>query len=226
MRSRVIRKYFGFGLLGLFALAIAGCEVSSGSGTSSSGTTAASTPPTITVSSPGNGDSFYSDEGISFVSIAKDQNGTLINTVQWVSQLDGVLGSGRSITSSLSVGEHRITATVTDNSTNLKDSDTRTLTVTDRSVPVIESATTTGTVTSIIADSNSGYVHVAMNPPADTSKCFYGLAQLGDLTSDFEELMFASLSVAKASGSQVTIHYDINVPSNALCSIWRVDVVN
>ncbi len=72
--------------------------------------------PSVTIDAPVNNATFVSGESVTFAGTASDtEDGNLTESLTWNSSLDGVLGSGGSITStSLSVGTHVITAAVTD----------------------------------------------------------------------------------------------------------------
>ena len=88
------------------------------------------TAPIVTIAAPVNGSS--SDEGVSigFAGTANDsEDGYISANLTWTSDLDGNIGSGASFsTSTLSVGTHTITASVTD-SGGLPDNDSITVTV-------------------------------------------------------------------------------------------------
>ncbi|MDJ0906252.1 MAG: FG-GAP-like repeat-containing protein [Woeseiaceae bacterium] len=75
--------------------------------------------PTVTITNPSNGSNFNFGDSINFqasATDAEDDNASLTNTITWSSNLDGALaGSGGSIpVSTLSIGTHTITASVTD----------------------------------------------------------------------------------------------------------------
>jgi len=71
--------------------------------------------PEVTIDSPSNGASFNSGATISFTGIADDlEDGTLSSSLIWTSSIDGALGSGASVSASLSDGDHTITASVED----------------------------------------------------------------------------------------------------------------
>jgi uncharacterized protein YjiK len=74
------------------------------------------TPPTVTITAPANGSTSTQGDAITFTGTASDaQDGDLTAALAWTSSLDGALGSGGSVTtSSLSLGDHTITASVTD----------------------------------------------------------------------------------------------------------------
>lgn len=82
------------------------------------------TAPTVTISLPSNGATFTEGEPVDFAAGAADaEDGDLTSAIAWNSDLDGALGSGGSfLSSTLSVGVHVLTASVTD-SGGLGDSD-------------------------------------------------------------------------------------------------------
>jgi len=95
---------FGFGLV---QAAAALAQLGGGS----------NTPPTVSIDNPSNGSSFSVGTAVTFSGTASDaEDGNLSSSISWSSSLDGSLGSGASLTvSTLSVGTHTITASVTDN---------------------------------------------------------------------------------------------------------------
>lgn len=71
--------------------------------------------PTVLISSPSDNSSFDSGTVISFVGSASDiEDGDITSELSWTSNIDGVIGTGGSFSTSLSDGEHTITAQVTD----------------------------------------------------------------------------------------------------------------
>ncbi|MCW5934975.1 MAG: S8 family serine peptidase, partial [Fimbriimonadia bacterium] len=94
------------------------------------------TAPTVTISSPANNSTTSFGASVTFTGSASDtQDGNLSANLSWSSNLQGNIGSGASFsTSSLQVGTHTITASVTD-SGGLVGSATRTITV-QQVVPV------------------------------------------------------------------------------------------
>jgi len=74
------------------------------------------TPPTVTITAPGEGAAFIAGQSISFSGTASDvEDGDLTANLSWTSSIDGPIGSGGSFSrSDLSVGLHTITASVTD----------------------------------------------------------------------------------------------------------------
>jgi hypothetical protein len=97
----------------------------------SSCTPTGNTAPTVNITAPADGSSFQEGTSVSFSGTATDaEDGTLTGSLSWTSSLDGAIGSGGSFsTSTLSVGTHTITASVTD-SGGLSGSDAISVTIT------------------------------------------------------------------------------------------------
>ncbi|MEM7354913.1 MAG: endonuclease, partial [Acidobacteriota bacterium] len=97
----------------------------------------ANTPPSVSIGAPASGSSFDEGAQVNFTGSASDaEDGDLSASLSWSSDLDGVIGSGGSFsTSGLSVGTHLVTASVTD-SGGLGDSDAITVTIDAVSGPV------------------------------------------------------------------------------------------
>lgn len=76
----------------------------------------ANTAPVVTISSPANGSSFVQGTNVTFTGSATDtQQGNMSASLGWTSNINGSIGSGASFsTSTLSIGVHTITASVTD----------------------------------------------------------------------------------------------------------------
>jgi uncharacterized repeat protein (TIGR01451 family) len=72
--------------------------------------------PVVQISSPADGSVFDPGDTITFLGAANDaEDGSLTPAIEWASDVDGVLGTGRIVTTStLSTGVHRISASVTD----------------------------------------------------------------------------------------------------------------
>jgi PKD repeat protein/uncharacterized protein YjiK len=72
--------------------------------------------PVVTISAPSTGSSFIEGESITFTGTAMDfEDGVLTANLAWSSNRDGAIGTGGSFaTSSLSIGTHTVTASVTD----------------------------------------------------------------------------------------------------------------
>ncbi len=88
------------------------------------------TAPSVNISAPANGATFNDGDSVSFTGTATDaEDGNISGSLSWTSSIDGNIGSGGSFsTSTLSVGNHTITASVTD-SGGLSGSDAISITV-------------------------------------------------------------------------------------------------
>ena len=84
--------------------------------TADSACTPSNTAPSVSISAPANGSSSTQGQAVTFTGTATDaEDGSLTGSLSWSSNLDGNLSSGGSFsTSSLSVGSHTVTASVTD----------------------------------------------------------------------------------------------------------------
>ncbi len=72
-------------------------------------------PPTVTITSPADGDTFDSGASILFEGTASDtEDGDLTASLVWTSDIDGQIGTGGSFSTTLTDGNHTITASVTD----------------------------------------------------------------------------------------------------------------
>ena len=84
-----------------------------------SGPPPSSNGPNVSITSPTDGDSFTNGATIGFAGQAQDdEDGPLTSAIVWTSDQDGPIGSGGSFSSTLSIGNHRITASVTDSDGN------------------------------------------------------------------------------------------------------------
>jgi hypothetical protein len=69
--------------------------------------------PSVTIIQPGSGAAFFSGDPVTMQASAVDAaDGNISETVSWRSNLDGTLGTGATLTRTLSQGTHRLTATV------------------------------------------------------------------------------------------------------------------
>ncbi|MBN2044106.1 MAG: hypothetical protein JW757_03720 [Anaerolineales bacterium] len=72
-------------------------------------------PPTIVINTPADEAIFTTGDTITFSGTAEDpEDGDLSNSIEWRSDIDGLLGTAASLNFELSEGEHTITATVKD----------------------------------------------------------------------------------------------------------------
>ena len=75
----------------------------------------ANTAPTVTISTPASGSTFFAADSITWTGVASDiEDGDLGASLSWSSDLDGPIGSGETFAANLSIGAHVITASVTD----------------------------------------------------------------------------------------------------------------
>jgi PKD repeat protein len=84
--------------------------------TSQTITVNANTQPVISITAPANGASITGGTAVTFTGTANDaEDGNISSSIQWTSSVNGPLGTGASIqVSTLSAGNHTITASVTD----------------------------------------------------------------------------------------------------------------
>ena len=74
------------------------------------------TDPVVTILSPPNGAILSASNPISLIGEATDpEDGDITSQLEWTSDLDGPLGNGGNLSTTLSLGTHRITAMVEDN---------------------------------------------------------------------------------------------------------------
>lgn len=80
------------------------------------GSDSSNQPPSVSISSPGNGEEFARDDSIAFQGSAEDsEDGTLSgDALVWESSADGRFGTGEQNTSTLSPDRHTVTLTATD----------------------------------------------------------------------------------------------------------------
>jgi hypothetical protein len=78
-------------------------------------------PPTVTIVSPANNESFGTGATIAFSATATDpEDGNIASSLQWTSDRDGDIGNGGSFSRTLSNGNHVITASLADSGGNPK----------------------------------------------------------------------------------------------------------
>lgn len=120
------------------------------------------TAPTANIGSPSNGSTFTEGNTISFSGSASDaEDGNIGGSLVWTSSLDGQIGTGSSFsTSGLSVGNHTITASVSD-SGGLSDSDVVSITVESNASPP-SAPSSIGA-----ADNNDGSATISWNDNAN-----------------------------------------------------------
>ncbi len=94
----------------------AGDSIDGGSGANLINTGSCDNPPTVSITSPVNSSSTIIGTSVTFTGTANDvEDGNLDTSLFWISDLDGAIGAGDTFsTSTLSIGAHMITASVTD----------------------------------------------------------------------------------------------------------------
>jgi outer membrane protein assembly factor BamB len=98
----------------------------------------AETPPTVEILSPAGGAIFGASQVISFTGTVTDPNESIANaSITWTSDQDGLLGTGETITSTLSEGTHVVTLSATD-STGLQANDSVTVQVNPGEAPTVQ----------------------------------------------------------------------------------------
>ncbi|MDX1450839.1 MAG: hypothetical protein R3246_17445, partial [Acidimicrobiia bacterium] len=92
--------------------------------------------PTVTISQPADSSVFDPGELVTFTGSANDpEDGDVSPSIEWASSLDGILGTGRSVsTDQLSTGVHTVAATATDSDGGV-GADTITVTVALYTIP-------------------------------------------------------------------------------------------
>lgn len=124
-------------------------------------------PPVVAIAAPGDGFSADAGEDIIFSASATDpEDGNISGAISWGSNLDGPLGGSASITlGTLSIGQHVITAAVTDSAANA-GSDTIDVIITDPTAnqpPVVE-ITAPGDGTSVTQGDSVNFIGTAADP--------------------------------------------------------------
>jgi plastocyanin len=75
-------------------------------------TNSTQTLPTVSISTPADGSTFALNSTITFTGIASDSGSDLTSNIKWISNLDGSIGTGGTLSKILSEGVHTITASV------------------------------------------------------------------------------------------------------------------
>ena len=82
---------------------------------------ASNLPPVLSIDTPPTGQLFLSAPQAFSATASDPESGDISTQIQWLSSLDGAIGSGGVIQATLSDGEHEITATVTDGEGNSRN---------------------------------------------------------------------------------------------------------
>jgi hypothetical protein len=196
------------------------------------------TAPTVAITAPADGSSFTQGASVTFSGTASDtEDGDISTNLSWTSSLDGAIGSGASFsTSSLSVGTHTITASVTD-SGGLSGSDAITVTITaggggpvfwmsfrsNTAIPGVGTVTdddivsydeVTGTWTKQFDGSDVGLGSfeidgLAILPDGDLLLSFRQAGTIGGLsTDDSDVLRFTPTSLGTTTAGSFSMYFD------------------
>ncbi len=119
--------------------------------------------PTVTITTPANGATLLFANDVVFTGTANDTiDGTLSSSIRWTSSRDGLLGTGASLKTTLSLGTHTITASV------------------------VNSGNTSGSAT-ITVDVASGPQIEITNPADHTVTVFGSVSTFDGIAFDFED---------------------------------------
>lgn len=98
--------------------------------------------PQLTILSPLNGTLYQQGDSVTLTGTASDlEDGILTTTIEWVSSVQGLLGTGGSLTQVLSVGNHIITAEVRDSTGGIT---THTVSINVNGLPLLSARTLSG----------------------------------------------------------------------------------
>jgi hypothetical protein len=173
------------------------------------------TPPTVSITSPANGDSFDSGAIISFDGTASDnEDGVLTGGIVWISDLQGQIATVGSFTAVLSDGTHTIKAEVTD-SDGSATSESVTITVgsgnDEEQIATVDSSTavlsdSTNTITAEVTDSGD-------STASDSTAITVGSGNDGGFTLSvyaykIKGKKYADLSWSGATSTNVNVYRD------------------
>ena len=170
------------------------------------------TNPSISILSPLDGSSFDDNSAISFTGNSIDDvDGDISDSITWSSDVDGAIGTGSSVSSTLSIGVQTITATSTDLSTNTS-TDSITLTI-QNTQEDITSSTGTGNITLV---TNSGYFSTTSAIPEST------LPDAGKPNVTFPDGLVSWSVSGLNNGDTITVTMTLpnDVPTNS--QYWKV----
>ena len=151
------------------------------------------TPPVVTITAPANGSSFAAGTSVTFSGTANDaQDGNLSAGLAWTSSINGSIGSGASFsTSTLSVGSHTITASVTD-SGSLTGSASITVNITS-TTPVTVTFTSIGTEDGRVVESGE---NTNVGGTANSNNTGNAALRVGDNQQDRQFRAFVSFDTS------------------------------
>ena len=88
--------------------------------------------PSVSITSPAEASTFHVKEPITFSGTASDpEDGDLTGSLSWTSSIDGLIGTGSTFSTTLSEGQHTITASVTDSEDNVGSASVNVVVVND-----------------------------------------------------------------------------------------------
>ena len=124
----------------------------------------ANAPPVVTVTSPPDASFFAPGASVTFAATALDpEDGDLAASIAWTSSIDGNIGSGASFaTTTLSLGVHTVTASVTDSGGD-NGSDAVTVTISVNAAPVVTITSPADSSTANVGDSVA-FAATALDP--------------------------------------------------------------
>lgn len=183
---------------------------------------AADQVPVVTITAPANGSSSSQGAAVNFSGSAIDnEDGNISGSLSWTSSRDGVIGSGASFsTTSLSVGTHSITASVTDSASH-NASASISMTVTGSNAnPVAEFSTSLNQMTASFTD-------LSTDSDGSISAWSWTFGDGGSATSQNPSHTYAAtgtftvtLTVTDNGGAQGSISKQISVASPGLPYIY------
>ncbi len=113
---------------------------------------AADTPPTVEILTPASGAIFGASQVISFTGTVTDPNESIADdNITWTSDQDGQLGTGETITNTLSEGTHVVTLSAVD-STGLEANDSVTIQVNPGEAPTVQIDAPADSTTFLLTD--------------------------------------------------------------------------
>jgi len=198
---------------------------------------APNTAPTITLTQPTDGASFMTGESVSLQAAANDaEDGNVTDQLSWSSDVDGVLGSGGSLSvTTLSVGNHVITASVTD-SASATVTASATITLVLNQIPVV-TITVPDDGIRIDPGQSLGFEGTAIDQEdGDLSSQIEWLSNLdgslgtgtpitADTLTEGTHTITASVRDAQNQLGQATINVDVSIEGGTIVIVPIIDLI-
>ncbi len=166
------------------------------------------TAPTVTITAPPDGSVFDDIEVIDFDGTASDaEEGDLSASLSWSSSLDGALGTGASIATTLSAGTHTITASVTD-SGGLSDSDSISVTVDSTGGTVTLTLESIGAEDGVVGESSESS---DVGGPTNSTASFPMALRVGDLVGDRQMKAILSFDTSQIPDGAAIVAADLRL---------------